>query len=420
MGETALLALLRASLTEGDLELLRSPGSPPSDAGYDGAMRAVLQKLPALERQVARGMTRVETRYQDVTELPRGRLLTLLTNSDPPLLAALCRVLMRRSFQARFADVEASLRCAEIAQQAARSLRDRDYFAPDLQADLEAEAWSYLANARRINSDLPGAETAFRKAESHLELGTGDRTLRATFCFLKAFLSFRQGRCSEATALLDQEIGLRRLLGDRDRLAHALINRGVVTAWSGPLDEACDYLLAGVRRTDDDDYLALALPPLAERLARDGRPQMAWKTLRAAETVTRLTGARGHDLRLRWIRGLAHRASGELESAAGELCEVREELVRRGQRFKAALAALDLAAVRVAQGRHGEVKSLAREAYEIFRSEAAEKRMLTAFLVLYRAVEAGELTEAVAVRVANFVARAQHDRSLRFSEAPGS
>lgn len=200
----------------------------------------------------------------------------------------------------------------------------------------------------------------------------------------------------------------------------ALIARGVVAAWADDdLSEACDFLSEGVRRADRSSLYVIALSPLAERLARDGRGLAAWKILSVAEPMARALEEEGHLTRLRWIKGVAYRALGELEAAQRELATVHGKLLAEGASFRAALAALDLAAVHAARGRSEEVRRLAAQAHATFVASGVERRALAAFLVFHRAAMADRLSVELAVRVANFLVRRQHHRGLTL-ELPAS
>lgn len=54
--------------------------------------------------------------------------------------------------------------------------------------DLRAQAWAHVGNARRLRSDLQGAEEAFARVFSHLEKGTQDPLERAVLLELEASL----------------------------------------------------------------------------------------------------------------------------------------------------------------------------------------------------------------------------------------
>lgn len=414
MEDSDLLRHLREHLSSDDLATLRSLAAKPSSDDYRPVFDRAVKALPRLQDQVARNQERMEQAYANILDLPQSRLTVLIANSPPPMLAALTVALLRRSHEQRLTSPRVAARYAEVGLRASQQLRKTNYLGAEAQIDLEAEAWIYLANARRINSDLRGAETCFHKAQRRLRLGTGDRRLRALFFYLKACLRFRQGRVHQAAELFDRELKLRRRIGEPGAIGRALIDRGVVAAWAGPLEETLDLMREGAELVDNDDSLIISLHSIAERLARDGEALLAWKVVCNAETASKLLQNTKHALRLRWIKGITYRALGELVRAQRVLTTVREELLSTGQTHKSAIAALDLAAVAAAEGDQERVQQLAHEAYEAFRADCLDERAMAAFLVFHRAVEREQLTEELAVRVANYLAVQAHDRSLSF------
>ncbi|MDX1503495.1 MAG: hypothetical protein R3325_14135 [Thermoanaerobaculia bacterium] len=342
---------------------------------------------------------------------PAGRQLASLRSAPPVLLEQLARHLMDDSYAARFEAPARSLELARLAVGCVEIVVESEDVGEEAAADLHAEALGYLGNALRISSDLAGAEEALANAVELAQWGTGRPELKATLLSLLASLRFAQGRPREASRLLDREIALRRRLAARERLGHALIDRGVVAASLEPVETACVYLAEGVARAAEPERILLALQPLAERLARDGDGEQARRVLGVAEGVATLVGGRSHSTRLQWIRGIAARAEGELAAARTLLQRVRETLAEEGSRFRAALVSLDLAAVHAAAGRPGEVRRLAEEAYSIFRAEGLERRALAAFLLFYRAARSERASEELAVRVANLLARRRLSRT---------
>ncbi len=412
----SLLRLLRTKLSSEDLVLLEGTPRSESESSYDSVLQKVSGRLRALESEAVRNRARVESRYRNLLEdHPAPRRSLLLRNSSPSLLVALTYSLMEQSFGLRFSDADKALGLAELALEAAQLVADSDYFSAEAAADLEAEARIYLGNARRINADLPGAGREFSKASSLLDRGTRDRHLRAELLDLHALLLHDQGRTSEAARMLDREIAIRRLLGDEEKLGCALINRGLMSSWIEPLDTACRFLREGVELVRDPETMLLALFPLAEALAREGQGVKAWNAICQTNSVLLLLNAREQfQVRFRWVRGLALRTLAQLPEAEQELLSVKRQLAAEGRHFLEALVSLDLACVYAAQGRFHELKKLVAIAYSVFDSEQVGQEALVALLMLRQAADAEQLTEALAVRVANFLARYQHNRSLRF------
>ena len=389
--------------------------TPPLD--YEPVIwRATLEALTA-EKRIEHSHQRIRDRYSKIVDEPYGRRETLLRNLPSQLLLTLTYDLIRAGFDLRLDDPTKSLHTAEVAAEAAELLNLDAQIEPHLGLELRCEALMYLGNARRINSDLTGAGQAFDAAGLLLADFTRESPLRADFASLLATLRFVQGRADQAAELLDQEIRARRRLGDGPKRGVGLINRGVVATWSEELDKACGFLAEGVALADEAWLQLLALQALGDRLARDGRSEQALRVLRAAELVCRFVDNDMLRERVRWLRGITHRACGRLDAAERELRRVRERFLERRLPHSAALASMDLICVLAPQARWTEVRSLAEEALSVFRAERLEQRALGTFRLFYEAAQRETLSESLAVDVVNFLVRHQHNRDLRFEPA---
>ncbi len=395
--------------------MLRGESRASTDEEYDAAIRRVGVRLRPTEVEFGKARARAAERYEDLCDLPVGRRLTILRNSPPELLLVFFHDLIGRSFDERFGDVKRSLELAELAIDVLAEVEKSGWLTPPDLEDLRAKAYAFLGNARRINSDVIGAERALVRAERHRARGTGDRAVEADLVGLLAALRVIQSRRDEATRLIDREIALRRLLGDPERLGRTLVERGWVVFFEASVEEICTFFNEGVALLTEPRSVLQALHALAERLAREGQGLDAWAALSAARNPLRVLENPRFELQHLWIKGLTHRALGDLEAAAEEISTVYDGLVEEEAGLRLAVAALDLACIRIAQGRFREVRKLIREAYEICVANGLERRAIAALLLLREAEEAAQLTEAMAVEAVSFLVRFQHNKARRFS-----
>ncbi len=411
-----LIEFLRRKLSPEALALLRAEIEDPGDVDYEAAIRRVVKRLKNDEELFAFARTRLELRSSNLLDLPGGRRLTLLRNSSPISLLVLFHDLIRRSYGERFGDVKRSLDLANLATEVARVIAGSTYLSKRDAADVLAEAYAYLGNAKRINADMLGARKALMIALGHASRGTGDQMLAADLLHFRAVLLVAEGRCLEAAELTDHEIPLRRLLGDEKKLGFTLVQRGWIGCLIGePSAKITDYFQAGLSRVPEDHRLALqALHAFAELLARDQQGSSAWRMLIGAEGPLQSVKGERFQTQHRWITGLAHRAIREMEQAARLLAGVRDDLARSGVTDRLALVSLDLASVYAAEGELDRVRELTEEAYRLYRAAGLEERALTAVVVLQEAIEAERVTEGLAVAVANFLARFPYNKALRF------
>jgi tetratricopeptide (TPR) repeat protein len=127
----------------------------------------------------------------------------------------LCDLFLERSREAGFTDPAAALELAELAVLISDRL-DSGHYGECLVEDARARAWSHLANAFRISSDLRRAEEALQTAEEHHRRAGEDAYTGAEILSFKASLLNAQGRHEEAAALLDPVVGVYR---ERRRLS---------------------------------------------------------------------------------------------------------------------------------------------------------------------------------------------------------
>lgn len=410
-----LIDTLRSKLSGEDLALLRAVAHGPGEENYEAVIRRVASQFKEDEKQFWSARFKLG-QYSDLLALPNGRRLTILRNCSPVLLLILFRDLIEKSYGDRFLELERSREVALVALEAAKAIAASEYLSPADAADLLAEAHLYLANAKRVNSDIAGADRDFQDAAALLKKGTGDRGLKADFLSFLAHLRVAQGHCTEAADLIEREIPLRRLLGDEVKLGFALVQRGWIGCLCGETDtELTNYFVAGLSRVPEDHQLAVqALHALAEHSAREGRVSTAWRMLVSAETPLQAVEGERFQLQHRWITGLAHRAAHEMRQAAQVLSEVRSQFLESGPTHQFALVSLDLACVYAAQGKLEEVKQLTEEAHAVFKAEGLEEQALTALVVLREAIETERVTEGMAVAVVNFLARFPFNKALRF------
>lgn len=409
-----LIEILGRHLSPEDRELLKAESREHSENDYAAMFQRVASRLEKENELFSFARSRLKLRFKDLLELPEGRRLTVLKSSSPVVLLVLFRKLVEESFEERFGDLERSLVLARVAVEVSETVTSSTYLSPRDGADLLAEAHCYLGNAKRINSDLPGAEESLKRAEVLLQLGTGDRALRAQHLSFLASLRGNQGRCPEMAKLLDREIALRRILGDERKLGTALVERGWVACWIEPIVKACDLIEAGIALVDDDHVILSVLHHLAETLAREGSGEDAMRALVAAAIPLSSVDSERHYIHHRGIRGIAYRALGRLKEAESELRAVRSALRDSDASFYTAIVNLDLACVCAARGKMEEVRRLAGEAYDIFRAEGLEERALSAVILLREAIEAERATEELAAAVTDFLVRFRHDKQLRF------
>jgi tetratricopeptide (TPR) repeat protein len=283
--------------------------------------------------------------------------------------------------------------------------------------DLRARGWSLMGNARRVRSDLRGADEAFRAARLHLSPDNGDPRERAAILDREASLRRDQLRFDLAEALLEDAIETFRGLGEVHLWGRSLVNLADVHHNSGDLERALDLLREALPLLDDEReprVLLNARHNLADYLSKLGRFEEALAAYREARPLYREFPEPWVENRRRWVRGRILRGLGRTAAAEKLLLRARDGFVDEGIPYDTALAALELATLYAEQERTADLKRLAEEMVPIFSSLQIHREALAALAVLKQAMEREEAGVEMVRAVAEFLERARFEPGLRF------
>jgi tetratricopeptide (TPR) repeat protein len=120
---------------------------------------------------------------------------------------------------------------AGLALLCAEAMRRRGEIAEASHHDLQAEAWTAVANARRRAAEWQRAEQALSNAERHLKEGTGDPRLEAEHLSIAASIQSDQGQVSQALETLETCGAIHERLAERALLARTLVQ--AANLWAG-------------------------------------------------------------------------------------------------------------------------------------------------------------------------------------------
>jgi tetratricopeptide (TPR) repeat protein len=360
-------------------------------AAATGLVEELLRRPPAERRERAR----TEGRYQTL---------------------AVCEQLIERSFGEGFQDPALSVELAELAVGVSDRLDDEGYGHAIVQ-DLRARAWAYLGNARRISSDLAGAEQALARAEALSEEGSADPLEEARILDLKASLLSDQGWFERAAEMLDIVIGIYEEVRDPHREGRALISQGLFLSYAGQPEKTVELTCQGLSLIDGDEEPRLVLMArhnLAWALCDCGRPEEARRQLAGfrhgyGEFPDPWTG-----LRLAWLEGRIAAGLGQPDEGERLLREVRERFIEQGLGYDASMVTLELAALHLREGRTGEVRRIAAEMLPIFLSQDVHRQALAALAAFQQAAEMDRATPGLVRRIASYLVRARRNPRLVF------
>jgi tetratricopeptide (TPR) repeat protein len=323
---------------------------------------------------------------------------------------------------------EAGLQEPALAGDLARlALRIGDLLSPtrypmDLVEDLRARAWIYLGNARRLTSDLSGAEEAFSSAAAHLARGTGDPIERAILLDRQASLRRAQRRFAEALDCATKATWTFLRNGETHRAGRSMVNLSLIHSYAGETEASIEVLLKALELIDarqDPRTMLCARHNLAGYLAEAGRYPEALRLFRGTSALYRGFPDAWTQNRRRWLKGRIDHGLGRHGPAEASFRAARAGFLTEGIPYDTALVSLDLALLFARQGRSDELQSLATEMIPLFASRHIHREALAALSFLQQALEAETSTLDLVTRVASYLRKAQHDPELRWEGEPG-
>jgi transcriptional regulator with XRE-family HTH domain len=324
----------------------------------------------------------------------------------------LCELLCVESKKAAADSAELALELAELAALIAGLVPGEEAWRWRLQGYAEA----HLGNARRVGSDLWGAEEAFARASRLWQAGaSGDPGLlsEAQVLSLEASLRIDQCRLPEAAVLLD-----RALATDQGVLrTNLLIKKARLQESAGDYEAALATLGKAAspysQPLEPRQKLMLRFNP-AWNFTHLGQFRQAEALLPEVRALTAQLGNELDTLRLRWLEGRVAAGLGRTAEALAALTEVRTRFAELNIAYDAALVTLEVAVLHLEQGRTEEVKTLALEMAPIFHAQGVHREALAALRLFCEAAKKEAATVELARRLVDYLYRAQHDPELRF------
>jgi tetratricopeptide (TPR) repeat protein len=414
----ALLHARKSPLSARLGKLLRLPDTAP-DYGriLDCKTRDICHRQLAFERERNRAAALLPELLSHARE---GREL-LLRNQPRYHTWGVFELLLDQSREESFHDPTTAEHLAGLALIQVDYLDPEHYGLPRIE-DMRARAWSYVANARRIRSNLQDSEEGFRNAWRHLRQGTGDPLERALLLDLQASLRRAQRRFPEAVSLLRRAVQIFEEMGERHRAGRSLVNLATVHEQAGTPERAISLLYAAIRKIDPEQEPRLVLCArhnLITNLADAGRFLEAHHLFHATQPLYRQFPDAATQNRRKWVQGKIARGIGRLQEAEECFLAARDGFLTDRVAYDVALVSLELATLHAERGRAAEVKRLAQELAPVFWAHQIPRETLAAVTCFLQAAESEEVDQALVARVAAYLRRAQNDPELKFEEEPG-
>lgn len=394
-----------------DAETEMSQSSP-----YEGLFDRALAHASREMADLARERASAPALYLELSGHPQPRRLTLARNSRRFQTWALCELLIEKSYDTRFDDVQTGVELAELAVAAAQNL-DAEIYGAQQSRDLLGRAWAYLGNALRVRSDLREADAALREAGECFDQGTGDRLDRALLYRFQAHLLRARRQFEPAHRLQDRALALYRECGETSLVANTLADQALGVVYAGEPERAIPLFEEALELVDapgEPRTAAAIRHNLAHCLNEVGLSEQALHQLRQVRPVYRELGDGLSLVRVRWLEGKILHDLGHERQAEEALTEARDAFVDQDVAYDAALVSLDLAATFASQGRLSDMRRLAEQMVPIFESRDVHREALAALLVFRQAVRAEEATLALVHEISVYLRQARSDPGLRF------
>lgn len=337
-------------------ELAQPAGERPAPA-EDGALAEVWPRLARRWRARAAAFERERAAagplLDELLATPRERRAVLLREPRFHSLA-LALTLLERGGLAADREPAAAEELAGLVLNVAGRLPDGG-----ASRDLQSQAWTLVGYAQARRGEIAGAELAFRTASDLL----GDQDSIEAAALARRLGGMRRAlkRPLEAIALFQRAANLFAECGDAAQESLALEEQAMTYADLGDLERTVALLsrsfLLAQRAAGPEAALSGRLM-LAQLLLRFGRAAQA-------EAVLAKASAEGvEDPVLRALLAVARAQSaalaGEVEAAGAWLEAAFREAMAAGAAPAAALAGIQLASLRVRQGRRRDLVRLAR------------------------------------------------------------
>lgn len=276
---------------------------------------------------------------------------------------------------------------------------------------LLARAAAHRANALRVRGELPAADEAFAELHRALEQRPlGNPGSLGEINAMEGTLRIDQRRWEEAEELLARAALSFRYANDEDGLARVTIQRAVLAMDRDRPADALALLETADRQDPQlsDPYLAVCRATAQVNALCDlERPAEARRCLERSHGAFAADEAPHTGVLLRILEGRIARALGEHATAEAHFQDVVEALWHLDRSYDAALAALDLAEVQLAQGQTQKPKRLAAHLVREFSRRKVEPVAREAVKLFRDAAVAGELTDAVFAATRRQLRRAQ-------------
>lgn len=343
--------------------------------------------------------------------LPEGSRSAVVKVVEEYQSWALCELVCDESVREASRNLEAAASWARLAEEIAVTVRGPEGW----RRSVLGYAKGHGANVLKVVGELEAADVMLEEAKRLWKAGADPEGVLDPGRMLEIEASLRraQRRFDESLDLLRQELVVGR------SQASALIQMGFTLEVMGDYEHAINTLLQAdslLNRITEPRLWYTQRFNLAVNYCHQNRYFEAAELMKQVRDLATDLEDEIFLVRVRWLTGRISAGLGKREEAARILAQAHRDFAARKMWYDVALALLELAALLLDEKRAAEVKVLAQELVEVFESKRVHREALIALRLFHEAAEREEVTAELARRVLNFLFRARHDQSLRFTD----
>lgn len=274
-------------------------------------------------------------------------------------------------------------------------------------ADLRANAWAILGNARRLASDFEGARRSFNEAWRLLEEGTGDPAEEGYILSLEASYMKDIGEFETAESSLEEALEKYQEANDPHQQGRILLQMGEAIGHVSP-ERGLSHIKKALALIDAKQEPRLELcaeHDLAWFLTEMDRAEEALVVLDRARPLYNRFPDKWTQLRLHWLEGRIAYRLGEHAQAESIFSQIWEEFRARNLNHELVLVSIDLAQVLTSRGEPARAAELVAQIHPIMKGWGMHKDALAAWAVFQEALAQGAAAADLFTRMNDYYRR---------------
>jgi tetratricopeptide (TPR) repeat protein len=296
-----------------------------------------------------------------------------------------------------YRDPREAVAVVQLALDVAAVLDPATAGGPAAAADLRAQGYGALANARRLASDLEGARVALNEAWRLHEEGTGDPLERAQLVSFDASWMRMMGHFETAEAALGEALQLYRAAGDAHMQGRTLLQMGDAIGYAD-VEKGIAHVRAALELINPAREPRLELcaqHDLVMFLIDAGRPQEALAVLDRALPLYEQFPDSWAQLRLRWMQARIARGLTHLTEAVAIFRCLWAEFHARMLHYDLVMVSIDLAETLAEARQIASAARLVAEMQPVLVEWRLGRHIVAAWLVLQQALDEGRTTREI-------------------------